>query len=349
MVDIPPVSAEVTEYSVVAEQCAHCEAWTEGELPPEARSIVGARLQAIASTLSGRFRLSRREVPEALITLFGPKVRLALGTIKNLEKQTTAALAPAYEEARRVAQAAEVAHVDETSWSERSRLAWLWVMATSTVCLYLVARRRNREAFAALIGSFTGRLVTDRWKVYHRWPKRDHEFCWAHLKRDWEGWKQMRGINGQIGAGCLECEAQTFALWHRFKAGEISRSTLRAYLRPVQRRLRKLLRRGLRRPALRAPCAELLAFWPCLWVFTRVPGVEPTNNTAEQALRPAVLWRKGCFGSWSAEGGRFVERMLTVVATLRRQGRAVVDYLSDAITAFRKGRSPPRLLLKGVG
>ncbi|MBI2932339.1 MAG: transposase [Planctomycetes bacterium] len=71
-----------------------------------------------------------------------------------------------------------------------------------------------------------------------------------------------------------------------------------------------------------------MEFWPCLWVFTRVAGAEPTNNSAERAARPAVLWRKGCFGLWSATGARLVERMLTVVATLRKQEHAVLDFLA---------------------
>lgn len=134
------------------------------------------------------------------------------------------------------------------------------------------------------------------------------------------------------------------ALWHRFKRGEISRATLRRHLKPVQKRLKKILRRGTRRRLIAGTSKELLEFWTCLWVFTRVPGIEPTNNAGEQEIRPAVLWRKGSFGSHSSEGSRFVERMLTVARSLRKQGRAVLEFVVEAITAYRTGRPAPSLL-----
>ncbi len=67
-----------------------------------------------------------------------------------------------------------------------------------------------------------------------------------------------------------------------------------------------------------------------MWTFVRVEGVEPTNNVAERTIRHAVLYRKGCFGTRSEEGSRLLERILTVVATLRQQKRNVMDYLTDA-------------------
>ena len=81
-----------------------------------------------------------------------------------------------------------------------------------------------------------------------------------------------------------------------------------------------------------------------LWTFARVDGVEPTNNGAERALRPAVLWRKGSFGSDSDAGSRFAERLLTVVATCREQGRPLLDFLVAAGEAPLLGTAAPSLL-----
>ncbi len=94
---------------------------------------------------------------------------------------------------------------------------------------------------------------------------------------------------------------------------------------------------------------ELLKQWECLWTFVRVPGVEPTNNAGERAVRPGVLWRKSSFGNQGASGRAFVERMLTVVGTLRRQGREVVSYLEGAIRAAQQGEAPPSLLPAPAG
>ena len=76
----------------------------------------------------------------------------------------------------------------------------------------------------------------------------------------------------------------------------------------------------------------------------RVEGVEPTNNAAERAIRPGVLWRKGSFGTQSANGSRFVEAMMTVVATLRQQHRNVLAYLTQACQAAYAGEPAPSLL-----
>ena len=81
-----------------------------------------------------------------------------------------------------------------------------------------------------------------------------------------------------------------------------------------------------------------------LWTFVDVEGVEPTNNTAERALRHAVLWRRSSHGTHSEEGSRFVERMLTVRATLRAQGRNVLEYLTQAVDASLRGLPAPSLL-----
>ena len=91
-------------------------------------------------------------------------------------------------------------------------------------------------------------------------------------------------------------------------------------------------------------CQNLLDWEPALWTFAHVEGVEPTNNAAERAVRPAVLWRKRSFGCHSEAGCRYVERILTVVQTLRRQQRPVFAFLVDIITARRQGQPTPQLL-----
>ena len=88
----------------------------------------------------------------------------------------------------------------------------------------------------------------------------------------------------------------------------------------------------------------MLRLWPALWTFTEVDGVEPTNNAAERALRPAVLWRKGSFGTRSDAGARFVERLLTVTATCKQQGRSVFAYLTNVCAAAQRGEPVPSLL-----
>jgi transposase len=141
------------------------------------------------------------------------------------------------------------------------------------------------------------------------------------------------------------------ALWRRFRAGEFDRQELRRRLVPLQARLGRLLRHGQDHPDGKAAplCRPLQKWWPALWTFTRVEGVEPTNNVAERALRPAALWRKGSFGSDSKADSRFVERLLTVVAICRQQGRSLVDFLIAAGGAALQGVPPASLLCTRQG
>ena len=117
-------------------------------------------------------------------------------------------------------------------------------------------------------------------------------------------------------------------------------------LTSTRQALERALRRGRANPDPKAAalCKDLRGQFVSLWTFTRRPGVEPTNNHAEREIRPAVLWRKSSFGCQSAKGARFVERMLTVVRTLRRQKRSVLDFLEEAIRAAN-ARTPAPLLV----
>jgi transposase len=116
-------------------------------------------------------------------------------------------------------------------------------------------------------------------------------------------------------------------------------------MRHLRRRVRETLDRGSRCPCARAAatCWEILKVEEGLWTFARVKGIEPKNNAAERALRHAVIWRRTSGGTASERGSRFVERMLTVVATCRQQGGDVLDYLTSCIEAGRNGRAIPSL------
>ena len=117
----------------------------------------------------------------------------------------------------------------------------------------------------------------------------------VHLKRDFQALVDRGSEAAPVGRWGLAEIERLFALWHRFRAGEFGREELRRRLIPLQARLGRLLRCGQESPAHKAAglCRELTKRWPALWTFAREEGVEPTNNGAERALRPAVLWRKG--------------------------------------------------------
>ena len=141
-----------------------------------------------------------------------------------------------------------------------------------------------------------------------------------------------------------------FAAWHEFRQGKVTRTQLEAQLAPVMNRMNRVLLEGAllgSEAAVMQFCENVLALEPALWTFTHAGGVEPTNNFMERLLRRAVLWRKRSFGCWSADGCRFVERILTVVQTRRLQGKNALEYLHEALLAHRSGQPCPKLLPEG--
>jgi transposase len=155
------------------------------------------------------------------------------------------------------------------------------------------------------------------------------------------------GGQSQVIGEALRGQArQMFQWWHRVRDGTLAQTTFARYMWPIRREVERLLAAGQTCgvPKTEGMCREILKVRQALWTFVRHEGVEPTNNAAERAIRPGVLWRKGSFGTQSADGSRFVEVMMTVVATLKQQHRDVLDYLTAACKAALRGEGAPSLL-----
>ena len=141
-------------------------------------------------------------------------------------------------------------------------------------------------------------------------------------------------------------ERQLFALWYRVRDGTLAWADFQVAMLPVMERVGSLLHEGAEGAEKRTgrTCRNLLKLEAALWTFVWEADVEPTNNSAERPLRRAVLWRRRSFGTQSAAGSHFVERILTAVTTLRQQQRDVLDYLTAACAAVLCGDKPPSLL-----
>jgi len=347
VVEVTFAPAVVTEYVLERRVCPCCGVATCAPLPEGVpASVVGPRLHAVLAMLTGRFRLSRREARSLAVDLFGEKARVALGTLSALEGRAAEALEPAYREAERTVRGAQVAHADETSFRRGGKKGWLWTAATERVSFFRLDAFRSKEAFARLLSGLSGVLTTDRWGSYHTHPPNERQLCWAHLKRNFQELVDRKAAAAPVGHAGLRACADVFDAFEDYRAGRLTLPSLARRLAPTCRALRASLRRFRDSPhrKARALCRDLLRHFPSLLTFTRRSGVPPTNNLAERELRPAVLWRMGSFGCPSERGGRFVDRMLTVVRTLRRQGRNLLDFLEASIRASLHGSRPPRLL-----
>jgi transposase len=345
--DLPPTFLITTEYQLHARTCPLCARRTWAILPEGVSAAsVGPRLQAFLALLVARFHLSRRQVSEWLADVGGE--RFSLGCLASLEAATATALLGPYQDTQAaVAQAAAV-NVDETPWREGKAKAWLWLAATPALTLFRIDPCRSRGAFERLLPpepSSPRTVTSDRHRAYTYLSQRSWQICWAHLLRDFEAVAEQEATR-PLGEALLQSGRDLFDLWHAFRRGQIAREQLQAHARPVQARIGRLLRRARdSNHWCAAPLGrDLLRYWGSLWTFLSVAEVEPTNNAAERALRPAVLWRKRSFGHQGESGRVFVERLLTVVGSLRLQGRNVLAYLEAVCRAARRDEVGPSLL-----
>jgi transposase len=345
--ELPPLEPEVIEHRYPAVRCPACQTTVRAERPADVPpGSFGPRLTSLVGLLNGRYRLSKREVADLLDSVLG--VEMSVGMVVRATEQLSAALEAPYDEVRAALASAEQANVDETGWKQAGARRWLWVAVSTVATLFYLACSRAGQELERLLGaSFGGIVGSDRYRAYLRLPLAQRQLCWAHLKRDLVACSQASGASGEWGKRALEVVAELFRLWHQFKQQAIDRPTLQAEMQPYRETFAALLVGGLTLPVwskAHAFCSDVRALEPALWTFLFIEDVEPTNNAAERALRPAVLWRKGCFGSQSASGLRFAERILTVNATCKQQHRPLLPFLTDSLAAYWAGHPAPALL-----
>jgi transposase len=344
--EVPEIKPHVVEHRYHRIACPDCQTTVQAERPAEVSSgAFGPGVVALVGLLHGRYRLSVREMVSLLLDVF--HLPISPGSVIALCRLVSAALAVPYAESQAAVTQADHNNVDETGWKQAGKRRWLWVAVGVASTVFLVATHRSAHVLKSLLGdAFQGIVTSDRFKAYLALPVERRQVCWAHLKRNWLAFSERDGPVGAWGQRALKLIEQVFDLWHRFRGGGLDRTGLQREMQSVQTQLRQLLEEGPSLPLSKAQafCRDLLALWPALWTFLVVEGVEPTNNAAERALRPAVLWRKSCFGTQSEDGNLFVARILTAVATCRQQERHVLTFLTDAVQAHLAGLPAPSLV-----
>jgi transposase len=344
------INRRTTEYRKHTFECPCCGKKTEGTLPPEANeSAYGPNVVALIGVLTGFCQMSRRMAREFLQEVVG--IPISVGSISNIEKELAETMSEVMEEIETVAHNAAHGNADETSFGmENGKTGWLWVLVTQYAVVFRLFVGRGQEWASKLLGKFGGILTSDRWCGYNLYPQEKHQLCWAHLARDFKAMCESGAYGEAIGKALRKEAKLMFRLWHRFKrwksnqekAGvQVSMTVLETQMHKIRARIKALLEKGAE---LGVPkCGPILKVEPLLWVFTEEDGVEPTNNEAERAIRSAVLWKKKSYGVESERGGQYVESVLSLWATSRRNGVNAVKFLRELVAASRTGGKAPSI------
>jgi len=334
------------EYQIYDGKCDLCKAKYLGRLPDGiSLRMLGPAAIAKITLLTTKYDLSKRKAQNLLLDFHNLKV--STGTISNAEKLTGDALEKPVAEAHEHTKQSASLHADETGHFQKHKLAWMWVAVSMMTTIFMIMPSRSQKAAKQLLGkNYAGKLISDRYSAYNWIDLQNRQACWAHLIRDFTRISQRSGKAGRIGELLLYQSYVLFNWWHKIRDGTIDRSLFVKRASIIQENIHKLLQKGgaLEETKTANTCRRLLKAWDSLWLFVRREGIESTNNAAERALRQYVIWRKINLGTQSERGDRFIERMFTVIATCKQQGRSVLDFMTQAVQAYLGGAKTPSLI-----
>jgi transposase len=330
-IELPEIRLDVIHFVLHRGHCPSCGRLNKASLPGEYRMGYGPRLSAAIAQMAGGQGDSRTIVQDFCSSLLG--VPISLGAIQKIIDRVSSAIEPHYEALGEVARRSRVNHLDETSFTRKGALHWLWVMTNATVAFFMIHPHRSKEAFEALIGDWAGILISDGYGTYCKWVGL-RQTCLAHLIRKARELSERKDPEiARFGAWalaelqrlCHMARAQpTLGEWRAFYARLIRLITLNRDRQDDAGRFARRLHKEI----------------DCLWLFLVAEGVSPTNNHAERMLRFAVMWRKRSHGVSSEKGCRWVERILSLRQTCRLQSRKLFPVLVEAITAYFKDQQP---------
>jgi len=343
--ELPVISVHVTEHRCQRVRCAGCGERTRGQLGSEVhQSAFGPRFQAAVATLSTRNRISRRDVVELCEQLFSS--RISAGTVDAILARTAEALSEPHADLLEELRGARAVNMDETGWRTAGERRALWGIFDQRHAYLHIASDRHEQHAKQLLADTEAIVTSDRWWAYAHLPLARRQLCWAHLRRDFAAHAEGLAAEKEFGEHGLELSDRVFWAYEVFQHTQ-DRRQLKLTIRQLQREFKPIVCRyaskSPRHKYCRGMARNLLKAWPALWTFAKHPGVEPTNNHAERALRGAVIYRKLSLGSQSKTGEQRTARLLSAHTTCRLQRRSLFVYLTDTLTAHARGDPVPLL------
>ena len=346
--DVPVVPILIQEHRSHPGWCPNCRKVHYAALPPEVEraGLVGPRLTTLIAYLKGLCHASYATIRKFLRDVV--QVTLSRGQLLKVIGKVSAALEQPYRELLEDLPLQAALNVDETGHRQNGDRMWTWCFRASLYTLFKIDPTRSADVLIAVLGEeFKGVLGCDHFSAYRRYLREFGvlvQFCLAHLIRDVKFLLTLPDQRDQAyGARLRDALRELFGVIHQ-KEG-LSAVAFQARLEGARQ---AVLRAGTQDVPPTRQGANLAKrfekYGESYFRFLTMPGVEPTNNLAEQAIRFVVLDRVVTQGTRSAAGDRWCERIWTVIASCAQQGRSVFEYLYAAVQAHFHKQGVPSLL-----
>ena len=349
-VEIVERPVEIVEHRAEACWCRRCRKVVHAPLPAAVRKggLLGAQLTALVGYLKGVCHASFSTIRKFFRDVLN--IPISRGQLAKVIGKVSAALGHAYEELRWRLPEEPRLNVDETGHKDNGKAHWTWCFRAEWYTLFKIDSSRGSEVLIEMLGrEFNGVLGCDYFSAYRKYMKEfsvEVQFCLAHLIRDV---KFLIGLPDKLtrvyGERVLDALRALFRVIHRRET-----MTPERFQRALEKARGDVIAAALWAPRRRQ--AQNLAqrfrlHGEAYFRFITTPGVEPTNNLAEQAMRFVVIDRRITQGTRSERGRQWCERIWTTIATCTQQGRSAFEFLHDTITAHFHGRLTPSLLPSG--
>jgi len=325
--------------------CPACRRPVYATAPEELRNgSIGPTTKAVGVWLHHQLKLPFRQVQDLFATLFG--MSFVPASALNFSLTAAGRSQPLYDDVRQKIRAAMLLHLDETSWRLDGRPAWLWYAGNADLDFFHIDRSRATDVIADILGDgFRGDIVSDGYAVYDAILARWRQTCLAHIIRTAkELAAEIQLIDNPapyrsdiaFANAIAGFFSDVCALDSKRRAGRLPRKRARALLPSLRRRLKTLCAVEISHPKtvnLRDRLLSPQRDAKKLFTFLTRPGMPPTNNHAERALRGPVLARKISFGSRSDAGAHAFAVLASILGTARRQDQPAIPFLYTLFTA----------------
>src|ERR1035437_385222 len=346
-IELLPKPVEVVEHRAGACQCMRCGKIHYATLPPQVAQggLIGPELTSLVAYLKGVCHASFSTICKFFRDVL--KLTISRGQLAKVIHKTAVAMAGAYEQLRGLLPKEKRLNVDETGHKENGQRWNTWCFRAELYTLFKIERSRGSDVLVEMLGrEFDGVLGCDYFSAYHKYMGDFDvavQFCLAHLIRDVKFLTTLPDkVTAAYGQRVLERLRQLFHMIHRREKMNPAR-----FQRALEQARDELLVVGKRAPQRKEAhnlAQRFRLHGEAYFRFITTPGIEPTNNLAEQAIRFVVIDRLVTQGTRSERGRRWSERIWTAIATCRQQGRSVFEFLGQSIDAYFARRPAPSLL-----